>query len=58
MGNGKDNGKDSRVPSSVRFGFHLAKLAHATAMIWNAYPEDTTETSATYSSGSVVKNSG
>jgi hypothetical protein len=28
------------VTPAARFGFHLAKLPHATAMIWNAYPED------------------
>jgi hypothetical protein len=28
------------VTPAARLGFHLAKLPHATAMIWNAYPED------------------
>ena len=28
------------VTPAARFGFHLAKLPHATAMIWNAYPAD------------------
>jgi len=28
------------VTPKATFGFHLAKLAHATAMIWNAYPDD------------------
>jgi hypothetical protein len=28
------------VTPKATFGFHLAKLAHATAMIWNSYPED------------------